>query len=335
VELFIRPDDKQPNGGYANLILTGDVDLQSSATVAVVDAYSERHLGENGWQSEPVVFGPYQIETVDNGFLLTIGPEIVNQLEEYAALKFNIGGLDVVASWPDDVVPAPGAAVIGKLQTGDAVEAKPALRSEMAAPRDEIIEEKPDVSETIDDVVEEPSENAAATDVRSKTTFPIFLLLLLAALIAGTVYWFMTQEQAEPEPAMEPESLAEDQCSNEAFSALSDQGFVAAETLLRDCGERVSADNALIFLEDGAKAGAGTALLSIGKIYDQEAVDDEIEIQIGLTYPDNPAIAAGYYARALAAGASEAETLLEALCQRMSGITDTLTKSAFQDHCNE
>jgi hypothetical protein len=62
---------------------------------------------------------------------------------------------------------------------------------------------------------------------------------------------------------------------------------------------------------------------------------------MGLSFADNPARAAEYYARALAADtASDADpggavAALEAVCARLDQLADTLSRGAYDQYCAE
>jgi hypothetical protein len=162
-----------------------------------------------------------------------------------------------------------------------------------------------------------------------------FLALLLAA---GLAYLFLTAEEEQPSepvaaPVAAPEPLpAEDLCSMEALGAL--DGFAAQAEALRSCASQATADAALGLLERAAAAGDADALLLFGTIYDGTVNADVIEDRIGLTFGDEPATAAEYYARAVAAGSEGASEQLATLCERMAGMDDTLARGAVADYCS-
>ena len=82
-----------------------------------------------------------------------------------------------------------------------------------------------------------------------------------------------------------------------------------------------------------AAANDPAALALFGALYDNGVTDAAIEDQIGLTFTDDPARAADYYARAIAAGSQDAPPRLQAVCRRLLLKTDTLSQSAREDHC--
>jgi hypothetical protein len=110
-------------------------------------------------------------------------------------------------------------------------------------------------------------------------------------------------------------------------------GFAATRDAIRACGDALSPDTVLTIVEDAASAGDKDALLLFGTLYDGATVDARIETVIGLSFTDNPALAAEYYARADEAGSTEAETRLRSVCAFLAGATDILAKGAFDDFC--
>ncbi len=173
--------------------------------------------------------------------------------------------------------------------------------------------------------------------------------LLLAALAVGG--WFLLRN-AEPEPVPPVEAPAPvvappdpapaapapapepaPACDAAALAALADQPFPAIASALAACGQAVTPDAALSLVDAAAARGDGGALLLLGQLYDGESTEPEFETRIGLGFGDNPAQAADYYARAKAAGATGAAALLAPVCERLSTRGDTLSLSAFEDHC--
>ncbi|MEM9433021.1 MAG: hypothetical protein AAGA12_03805 [Pseudomonadota bacterium] len=347
MSLTITPDAARPHGGYATLTVD-PAPVESEVTVAVFGSYSERHLGAQGWQADPVSFGPYPVE---NGSL-TIGPEIVNQLEEYEALKITIGTRSFQTSWPDDVVPAPGAATLGGIVSGGPRETEVVPPIPVTLPKDNQSDDNltgEDDRETEESGEHTPidagSQSGTEDDIKkggSRGAVMWIAALVLLAVLAGAAWYFLQEDTPAPEPeptpapapAPAPEPQA-DACGSDAIAATGAQGFSATAALLRQCAGEVSPDTALGLLESAARAENPDALALFGKIYDGDATDDALESQMGLTFPDAPATAAGYYARGVAAGSSEAQQLLGALCARLSTMTGTLDVAAFEDHCSE
>lgn len=332
--ISVKPDPAHPRGGHAELSVPEDKLLGETAQVAVFDNYSERFLGESGWQPVKVMFGPYAVRREGGQAHLVIGPEIVNQIEEYANVKLMVGDAEQDVSWPDDVVPAPGAAKIGGIMGTKAAEvtAASALSAKMPEPEPEPAEVEP-IPEPTPAPTVEPVETPAPKGKGGLIAGLVVVLLLAAAL----AYWLLATEDtpvtpvAEPVIAPAPVAEASDPCAADALRAL--EGFAAQSAALRGCAGTASADTALGLVERAAAAGDADALVLFGTVYDGEAMDAVIEDQIGLTFGDEPATAAEYYARAVAAGSTEASEKLAALCTRMADMTDTLVQGAVTDYC--
>ncbi|MEM9577288.1 MAG: hypothetical protein AAF999_09770 [Pseudomonadota bacterium] len=329
--ISISPDPAHPRGGYALLTLP-EGELEGETTqVAVFDNYSERYLGEAGWQPVKVLFGPYDVMREGGQARVVIGPEIVNQIEEYANVKLLVGTAEQDLSWPDEVVPAPGAAKIGGIM---------GTTLQDAAPKGTLTAKIPEPELDPEPAVPEPEMEPVAPVVPETPERPekpgrggmLIGLLALVLIAAGIAYWFVGLDSA-PQPVDQPDPVAEadDPCGIGVLSAL--DGFAAQRDALLVCAGKASADAALGLLEKAAAAGDAEALLLFGTVYDGQVNADVIEDQIGLTFEDAPATAAEYYARAVAAGSETARAQLTALCDRMSTMDDTLAQGAVADHC--
>ena len=329
--ISVRPDPAHPRGGYAELLLP-EGDLAGDSTqVSVFDNYSERYLGEAGWQATQVMFGPYAVTRAGGQARLIIGPEIVNQIEEYANVRMTVGDASHDISWPDEVVPATGAAKIGGIMGATQTSAAPksALTAKMPDP-----EPAPEAPNVVAEPVPEPIADPVPSAPPEKSGKGALIggILLLVLLAAGALFWFMRPAEEPPEPVAEQTApLSTDPCAIAQLSAL--QGFAAQATALRGCGAKASADAALGLVERAAAGEDADALVLFGTVYDGQDTDSVIEDTIGLTFGDVPATAAEYYARAVAAGSTEAAAKLEALCTRMEGMTDTLIRGAVTDYC--
>ena len=331
--ISVKPDPAHPRGGHAELSLPEDKLAGETAQVAVFDNYSERFLGDAGWQPVKVMFGPYTVRREGGQAHLVIGPEIVNQIEEYANVKLIVGDAEQDVSWPDDVVPAPGAAKIGGIMGTKAAEVTAASALSAKMPE---AEPEPEVENT-PEPTPLPMEDPLEAPTKGGKGGLIAALLLLVVLAAGLAYWFLVMGDTPEVPVAEsvvapaPVAEASDPCAAEALRGL--DGFAAQAAALRDCAGNASADTALGLVERAAAAGNADALLLFGTVYDADALDTVIEEQIGLTFGDAPATAAEYYARAITAGSAQASENLAALCTRMADMTDTLVQGAVTDYC--
>lgn len=324
--ISVKPDPAHPRGGYAELTLSEGEISGETTEVSVFDNYSERYLGEAGWQPTKALFGPYAIRRSEGTAYLVIGPEIVNQIEEYANVRLGVGGLQADVSWPDDVVPAPGAPRIGGILN--------------AAGHSEVQTPPQPTSNLVEETASEPEPAPAPPqqEAAPRSSSGKFIWVALAALLfagaAGAAYWYM--ERAEP--VISPTAAVSEPVTSKPCSPAELQGLPSFDEQLSElqtCGKQVSADTALGLVETAAAAGDPEALLLFGTVYDAMVNTPVIEDEIGFTFADTPATAAEYYARAEAAGSEVAVERLEALCERMATMTDTLTAGARADYCGE
>ncbi|MEX0347876.1 MAG: hypothetical protein AB3N15_00490 [Paracoccaceae bacterium] len=327
MRIKVHPDPQNPSGGFAFLELPGD-SMPDRVTMAVQDAYSERWLQVDAgtgdapnWQPQMQELGPFDIFRHDGADWLRLGPEVVNRLEEYTALQFRIDGKLYETIWPDTITPRTEKAVPGALRV--TTRAQPVVEPvEIKMPPEQI--EIP-----IETPEEEPVE--VAPKPRGYALWLIAVLLLCAA---GAAAWYLLAEDTESAASEDLTPVAEasgSACALPALQALG--GFDAQIAAVRDCGSDVSPDAALTLIEAAAKQGNPEALTLFGTLYDGDALAPRIENLTGLTFADDPAQAAEYYAGAVTAGSTEAEALLAATCARLDGSTLTLEKGAFDDYC--
>jgi len=335
MSLSIHPDPQQPAGGFAFLELPGGMLGDGPVMVAVMEVYGARWLGqseaaggivtigEGHWQGERHAFGPYQVHQHDGADWVRVGPEIVNKIEEYTPLRISIGDHEADVTWPDNVPPRAGAAVLGGLQpTARAAEAEPgaALVGQMQEPEP--------------DPAPEPEPEAIAPDAPQEQPEPSssmyrwapVLILLIAGAAAG-YWWFYLREQQVTPVAVVPQ----DTCTKDALAEL--DGFDATQKAIRACGDALSADTVLEIVEDAALRGDKDALLLFGTLYDGSEQDARIETVIGLSFAHDAATAAEYYARAHKAGSDEARARLTAICVQLGQSDETLAKGAYDDYC--
>lgn len=339
--LTVRPDPREPAGGYAILELPAGALSGDSVSVTVQDAFAGKWLGPGGaWRGEPHAFGPCPVERDGDVTRIRIGPDIVDHVEEYATLKISLGPFAAELIWPDDVPPRPPAAAPGTIHAPHRHAAEP------AAPAMEAVEEPVADEPELDPGGaarqmdwEDAPEDAAEPDQDSVSPLRSFVvpfaltLILLAAVFAALRYW----PDEAPVPTAPAREISEtravaDPCAADAL-ATAGGGFDATGRALRACAGKVDPDVALRLIEDAAARGDGAALQLFGMLYDGEALDEPIETGIGLSFGDDPAKAAEYYARAAGAGAEGAQARLEQVCRRLAEVTGTLEKGAFDDFC--
>ncbi|MEM6739416.1 MAG: hypothetical protein AAF646_04820 [Pseudomonadota bacterium] len=340
--LDVRPDPKRPRGGYAIFLVEGGALPAGEVSLTLRNRFNDKYLDASGWQSAKAYFGPYTAEEKGNRIEIVVGSEIVNLVEEYTPVTVGIGEQEFEVTWPDDILPGPPSAIVGGVsptppKPGEDGSQK--LVGKAQAPA----EPKP---APVPDTTQEPesSPQDGKGDAQGKRLVPVLLGVLAVALIGGGIYWYFSQtevaapppvavieetEEAEPVAALEP-------CSETALAEIAESGFQNLISELGNCATEVSANTAFELLERGIDANDPAAIAAFGRLYDAEELLDIVETTLGLTYSDDPAIAAEYYARAVQAGdgvgAAEA---LTAVCARLATSSDTLAQGAFEDHCPE
>jgi hypothetical protein len=347
MSLTIHPDPQEPAGGYAFLELPNGTLGTGPVHVAVMEVYASRWLGpsdgapEGGpdaktavgaahWQGERHEFGPYAVHAHDGADWVRIGPEIVNKIDEYTPLRISVGGQTADVTWPDDVPPRAGAAVLGGLQStakAKADDMQDVLVGRPVVPEPET-EPEPDPQPPEMPGPIEP-ERVEDTLSRRRTLWLLLFFSTLLILIAATVAAWLLIPRDEPAP--ETPVSAADTCTWDALVAL--DGFAATEKAIRACGDALSPETVLKIIEDAAQQDDGDALLLFGTLYDGAQVDERIETVIGLSFDHDAAKAAEYYARASAVGSDAAGVRLSATCAQLAGSKTTLAKGAYDDYC--
>ncbi|MEM6824595.1 MAG: hypothetical protein AAF566_05750 [Pseudomonadota bacterium] len=367
--LTIGPDPAHPHGGYAIIVLESDPAASAEISLAIRNSFNEKYLGEAGWQSVKAYFGPYRAEVEDGKAQFVVGTEIVNHIEEYTPITLEIGGQEFSASWPDDIMHGPPAATVGGVSptpplaggdTGPVLVGSARTKEPKAnLGGEEDFERDPgttDPSHQEQPAGAEAAPETAAPEAKSRTPAILGGLGILAVLLAAGAYWYVSQARQpqpaqdpveplpleEPTPAPEPKPVPEprpvpepeDLCTTGALRGLAGESHSALIDGLVGCGASVSADAALSLIENGVAEGDPAALMTLGKLYDGEVDIDVLETDIGLTFADNAARAAEYYARARDAGDGVgAEEALGTLCARLAEANDTLSLGAFEDFC--
>lgn len=342
----IRPDPKHPRGGFAEVTIDGASAPDGPVLVSVFNSYQQKWLGPGGWQANRAEL-PARSAVQEGGALrLILGPDVVNQIEEDTPIRLEVGAQSWDTYWPDDINAGPDEAVVGDIGgTGHEPEAKspttvaappPPTPEEETLSGAAAAEEDADDDEEFDD--EEYEED---NEPRRQSILPVILGgLVLAAALAVLAFYFLFQPGDDATPAPRPETAAApapepaaDDCAANAVGALQSGGFAPVAGKVRDCGNSLSADSVLGFVEKASAANDPDALNLFGALYDSGVTDEVIETTIGLSFSDQPARAAEYYARAVSAGSTEAATRLQAVCRRLLLNSDTLSQSAREDYC--
>ena len=326
IPITVHPDPQEPAGGFAFLELPQGTFAADETRLALFDPYAERWLGPAGaagsnWQTLRHNFGPLAVLRHDGADWVRLGPEIVDSLLSDMPLTATMGEVQGRFIWPEDIRPRPRMAASGALRpvVRHRDPQKPALAGVVVPPKELPPTEPAPIKPEVADTASPPSLN--------RRWWFLGLLALLALAAAG--YWFFVAD-GDPAPGA-PQSDA-DPCSLTALQAL-DGGFPAIEAAIRDCGAKVSADTALHLIEEGARAEDPAALYLFGTLYDGQHLDPRVENLIGLTFEDDPAQAAEYYARAVGKGSKKAEARLTEICKTLPGEETTLARGAHDDYC--
>lgn len=321
MRIKVHSDPQHPAGGYAFLELPGG-SLPDQVAVAVQDAYSERWLhpqGDQVWQVQKHSLGSFAVHRHDGADWVRLDPQIVNRLEAYTPLRIEIDGQSYDTLWPDTVAPRAPRAAPGALKV---TVPPPVVVSD--------VEAKLPPEDTEHEVENEVSEVRDEAPVRRYN--PLWLAVLLILCAAGAAAWYFL---SDPPPTADPAPLtpvaANADCTLTALQGL--QGFDTQIAAVQDCGASVAPDTALTLIEEAAAAANPQALILFGTLYDGDQLAPRIENLTGLTFADDPARAAEYYARAAQAGSVEAGERLSAVCARLEGSSLTLEKGAFDDFC--
>lgn len=354
--LQVRPDESRSAGGYAILSFAGDLPA-AEVTVAIMEVANGKWLAPSSrddsgriaisdanWQAARHDFGPYKVLRREGRVEVVVGPEIVNKIDGYTNVQISAGTLTGSVAWPEDIVPLEGAAASSGLRV---------IRKkvEVAAPAAAVMVAAVEVAEAVVPAEEDgaTSDHAGAEATEGGTQRKVWPLALGAGLVVlacAAAAWFLLQP--EPPVPQEPATVADvpeaeaptkpeaqvvaDTCSLAALRAL-EGGLSTQLAAVATCGNAVTADTLLAVIEDAAAQEDGAALVLFGKLYDPAETDPLAEGAIGLTFGDDPAQAAEYYARAATAGAADAGERLSRVCAVLADATDTLSQGARDDFC--
>lgn len=113
---IIHPHPDYPNGGYAIVEIVGAQQPGDTISLTILDLFQERYLNTRGWEATPQAFGPYPVQsTATDRFRFAIGPEIVNQLEEFKSLRLDFADQQTFVTWPGTVLRDPSAKPSGTI----------------------------------------------------------------------------------------------------------------------------------------------------------------------------------------------------------------------------
>lgn len=338
MSITVRPDPAYPLGGHAHLVIEGAA-ADGPVSVSIMDPYDDRHLGPKGWQSAPVALGPYPAQTDGGALVVSVGPEVVDNVETFATLTVTAAGRSATLSWPDTVRTSPALAGGGGIgaRTEKAQPAKPSpLKQEIATEKTPVVEPKKTVAEEsmlkVDPIV--------TTDDKDdgKSRLPLLLagLVALAALGVGA-WWWLTQQPATapvevvatpPAPVVAPPPVAQGCAGPDLIAAAAlppAEGFAVVAA----CGAQGDAEQRFRVIDAAAQAGVAEAIAMIGRWWDPA---EAAAVGSNFTSRD-PGQAARYYREAVTAGHAPAEALLRAACAALNPDVDPTHEIARLDYC--
>lgn len=219
VQATIEDDETQVDGGHALLRLKGRAaDAKKSLRVTIQRLQGGAVcLGPRGWQPSEYRFKPRRARTEERDLVLVLGPEIVNQVEEYTAVRVAVPTLGVVQDlrWPDTLRPTGG---LPPLLPEDQDDDDPPL-SETPAPVS-VPAPPPRAPVAVEEDRPDPALSAEPEPKRRRRAWPwLVAVLLLLAIGAGAAWYYdlfadflgprevalAPDPEPEPQPAPEPE----------------------------------------------------------------------------------------------------------------------------------
>jgi hypothetical protein len=331
--ITVTPDPDHPLGGHALLTARGPVS-PGPVSLTVVDLFEDRHLGPKGWQSAPVSLGPYAAREEGGATVVPVGPEVVDRIEAFTALRVTVGGFGADLTWPDTVRGSPSRAALGGVGVLQRQEPAPPPRS--APPPPAAQAETP--ARPPEPEPPAPADEGKGDKAPGRTA--VVALLLVAVGAAGAAaWWFFGRGDAPvetaapaavaPPVAPPPGAVAAPGCDAAALAAAAAlppaEGFAAVAA----CVDAGGAEARFAVIEAAARAGVGEAIAMIGRWYDP----DEAEAVGSAFAGRDPALAARHYKDALAAGYAAAAPLLASACARLDPDADPTHEVAREQFC--
>ncbi len=101
----IIEDESHPEGGFAAIRIRGraiDAGRQPTLTIRHATRQKDSCLGPEGWQSGEHYFHPRTVTVSDGDLILTVGPDIVDEVEEYTPIVLAVPDLGISEDlrWP-------------------------------------------------------------------------------------------------------------------------------------------------------------------------------------------------------------------------------------------
>lgn len=301
--------DKAKGAGFGFLAISDASNLTSVENISfcIKRASDQKNLGKSGWQPAEAFLQPSGVFLTEDGFGLSVGPDVVDTLdpqENYRLILQCADGSKLVSALrvPEVVYSQQtGGQGIGVTEKA-APPPPPPPPPPPLPPREETPPPPP---------VQEPE---PATPPAPKKSLALPLVAVLAALLilggGGFALWkFVLQpdtdttarEAEAPPPAKSPLQQAREYL---AGSGNPDEALSLAKRLR---GEESGADAAFLLAEDAAEKGNTEAMLMTGSFYDPADSGPSGSIE------KDPFQALEWYTKAKAAGNAEAAARLNAL----------------------
>ncbi|WP_372423388.1 hypothetical protein [Salinarimonas chemoclinalis] len=151
VPVKVTRDPRRP-AGFAHIEIAAA--LPEGAPIQITREHPAKpHLGPAGWQAQSHDMKPLGVESTDMGVRLSVGPEVVNEIEEYEQITIAIRsiGLQAQVDWPSIPKLARASSAQGPVAAASAAPAPtPAPAASQAQPArgrdgDPVIEDEPHV----------------------------------------------------------------------------------------------------------------------------------------------------------------------------------------------
>ena len=352
----IRPDPRHRHGGHAIIKLARTTAKQTSIVLRKPE--DSNYLGPDGWQGSEHRFGPYEIVSGPKQQYLRLGPEIVNHMEPFLALEISLPeiGIKERTTWPENVLPAPDIHEGGGVGTGrpdeePKPEPKPEPPPEPEPPAPEPPAPPPPEPEPAELPVEPEAGTADVSWLRRNHGLMIAFPLLLVILGTALWYWYpdiiefiendevVTEPEPEPEPEPDPEPEPEPrraECDTATIESALRSGTTSAEELssLRDlCQARGDLRLEFDLCERLMPGGDANCLMRYGEWYDPEVDAPSAFEENDPAFERDLGTAAGYYKRAVAAGAPGAVENLDRVCTALSARPGLVAQMAVGTYC--
>ena len=338
-----------PTGGYAQIVVRrapGDV---AETTIQLQRREDDAYLSNDGWSSQPNNLGPYSVEPFVDGSTLTVGPEVVNEIEPFQGLVVSVDAFGVSGNvdWPEDVPKLQKRRRVGGVRTATraAPPAEPQIggvkvhKPAAAEPQPEPPKPEPDPTPVPPPQPPEPPkpkpdpkpappprppEPPKPEPKSSRLPLVIGLIALLAVIGGGA--WFVTTQIGSDTVSRTGSEEEQVVCAPADVSdGDMDERWKMAETCL-DAGDL---NNALVLVERLVSEGHGDASALMGRWQDPE------DTGASPLTSKSPLSALRMYVVAHDAGVSGMNEKIKSICEGLDTVNDIAVEVAFNKYCVE